>query len=345
MATCPSCGKEQSGASAFCSACGAVLDRPDTDSALPAPPVTPTQVIPPPVPHAAAAAAERAEDFGDIGQYIARRLMALLVDLVGVTILLSAGIQYLFVRQGQDPHTYGTFFATAVYTLFALIIYLCLSEAYLNTTLGKALFGLRVAPVGGGRVGLVRAVVRNVFLPFDLLVIGFALATLTPRRRRVGDFVAGTEVINAHSGVLGPALAVLILGVWGYAEYAFADGARMAQTLSQEAQTYGPSLIGSQPTTPPGPTPLPERTPVPTEQPITIPTLAPTVAPPSISPEGGAGTAAPPSAARSATPAASTAPNSASASPAPTSATPAASSAANPTPAASPPPAQSPTTT
>ena len=276
MATCPSCGKEQVGASAFCAACGAVLDRPDTDAALPAPPVAPTQIIPPRVAPGAAAAAQSAEDFGDIGQYIARRLLALVVDLIGVTLLLATGVEYLLARQGQDPHSGATFFATAVYTLFGLIVYLCLGEAYLGTTLGKALFGLRVTSLDGGRVGIVRAVVRNVFLPFDLMAIGFVLAAFTRRHRRIGDYVAGTEVMNAHSGALGPVIAALVLAGWGYGEYALADGARMAQTLSNEAQTYGPGLIGGQPTPAPPPSPLPERTPVPTEQPITIPTIAPT---------------------------------------------------------------------
>jgi len=284
VATCPSCGKEQSGASAFCAACGSVLDRPATDAALPEPPIAPTQIIPPHVAHVV----QQHEDFGDIGQYIARRLTALIVDLAGITVLLASGIQFLLMRLGQDPHSYGAFFASSVYTLVALFIYLCITEGFLGTTLGKALFGLRVVAVNGGRVGVARAVVRNIFLPFDLLGLGFILATLTPRRRRIGDFVAGTEVVNAHTGVVGPAIAALVLGGWGYAEYAYADGLRMAQTLSGEAQTYGPSMVGGQPTPSPGPTPLPERTPVPTEQPITIPTIAPTGAP---TPAGSADTA------------------------------------------------------
>lgn len=300
---------------------------------MPAPPVMPTQVIPPPVAPGAAATARRADDFGDIGQYIARRLLALLVDLVGVTLLIATGIEYLLVRQGQDPHAFATFFATVVYALFGLILYLCLIEAYLGTTLGKALFGLRVAPLGGGRMGIARALVRTVFLPFDLLGMGFALAALTPRRRRIGDFVAGTEVINAHTGVLGPALAVLILGVWGYAEYTFADGARTVQTLSNEAQTYGPALIGGQPTPAPGPTPLPERSPVPTEQPIAMPTIGPTATsspPPARTP----GTKSP--ASPSAAPNGSAPPASSATPPAPTATSPA------PTPTPTP---QPPTTT
>jgi uncharacterized RDD family membrane protein YckC len=278
VAICPSCGKQQSDASAFCAACGAVLDRPDTAAASPAPPVSPTQIIPPAAP-GAAGATRGADDFGDSARYIVRRLMALVVDLVGVTVLLAAGIQYLLIRGTQNPHAFGSFFAVTVYTLFALAVYLCLSEAYVGTTLGKGLFGLRVSPRGGGRVGLTRAVVRNVLLPFDLLLIGFLLAAFTPRHKRIGDFVAGTEVPNARSGVVGPAVALLIIGAWVYAEYAFADGARAAQTLTDEAQTYGPQLIGGKPTPGPSPTLLPQGTPAPTLQPTTAPSIAPSATP------------------------------------------------------------------
>ena len=273
--------------------------------------------------------AARNTDFGDIGLYIARRLLALVVDLIGVTTLTAVGIHFVYVRQGQDPASVNTFFATAIYTIFALFVYLCVAEAYLGTTLGHALFNLRVQAAGGGRVGIWRALVRTVFLPFDLAVIGFVLAVVTPRRRRIGDFIGNTEVVNAHAGFAWPVVAIVILGGWAYAEYAFADGVRMAQALSNSAETYGPSLIGGQPAPPPAPTPLPERTPVPTEQPITVPTLTPSSAPASIEPAGGsaspepsgsAGSAAPSSAAPSsgAPPSPGSSPTLTSPSPAPT---------------------------
>jgi uncharacterized RDD family membrane protein YckC len=223
---------------------------------------------------ATATAPAAIDDFGDIGQYIARRLFALIVDLIGVTVLLATGIGYLVARRGGDPHSYGGFFETALYTLFALIVYKVLAESYVATTLGKALVGLRVRPVNAPRVGIGRGLIRNIFLPFDLAVIGFVLAVITPRRRRIGDFVAGTEVVNAPRAALGAVAAIAILGGWGYAEYAYGDGLRTAQTLSNTAATYGPSLLGSQGTPPPAPVPLPDRTAVPTEQPITVPTLA-----------------------------------------------------------------------
>lgn len=343
MAICQACGKEQTGASAFCSNCGAVLDRPDTNASAAEPAARPTQIIAPPVPPPApppesrihAAPIAPVSDFGDIGLYIARRLLALIVDIIGVTVLLATGIHFIFVNQGQDANSYATFFETGVYTLFALLVYLCVTEAYLGATLGKALFGLRVQAVGGGHVGIVRALVRNVFLPFDLCAIGFVLAVITPRRKRIGDFVAGTEVVNTRVGALAPIVAVVILAGWAYAEYAYADGLRMAQVLSNSAQTYGPGLIGGQPTPVPGPTPLPERTAVPTEQPITVPTLKPTPGP---SPSGAqTPSSAAPSGSPSAAPASSGSPGPASsATPAPTSSSSAASSSASPAPTPAP---------
>jgi uncharacterized RDD family membrane protein YckC len=289
VASCPTCGKENSGTSAFCPSCGALLDRPDTSAPLPGR-IDPTaadtggaRTIPPAT---SASAPVALDDFGDIGQYIARRLFALIVDLIGVTVLMATGIGYLIARRGGDPHSYGGFFETAVYTLFALIVYKVLAESYVATTLGKALVGLRVRPTNAPRVGIGRGLTRNIFLPFDLCVIGFVLAVITPRRRRIGDFVAATEVVNAPRAALGAVAAIAILGVWGYAEYAYGDGLRTAQTLSNTAATYGPSLLGSQGTPPPAPVPLPDRTAVPTEQPITVPTLAP-------SPQATTGSAAP----------------------------------------------------
>ena len=271
MATCPSCGKEQPGSSAFCSACGAVLDRPNIEG-----PPPPTTLASPPVePQILLAPSRDAHDFGDIGQYIARRLFALIVDLIGIGVLFAVAIAYVIGRRGGDTHSFGGFFEAAIYTLFVLIVYKCITEAYLGTTLGKALMALRVRATRAEHVGIGSSVVRNIFLPFDLLVIGFVLAALTPRRRRIGDFVAGTEVVNSTMPALSVALAFVLIGAWGYAEYAYADGLRTAQTLENAAATYGPGLIGGQAAPPAVPTPLPQRTPVPTEQPITVPTIPP----------------------------------------------------------------------
>jgi len=336
VASCPTCGKENSGTSAFCPSCGALLDRPDTSAPAPGRiDSTATNADAGRINSTATAAAPAAvDDFGDIGQYIARRLFALIADLFGVTVLLATGIGYLVASRGGDPHSYGGFFETAVYTLFALIVYKVLAESYVATTLGKALVGLRVRPANAPHVGIGRGLTRNIFLPFDLCVIGFVLAVITPRRRRIGDFVAGTEVVNAPRAALGAVAAIAIVGVWGYAEYAYADGLRTAQTLSNTAATFGPSFLGSQGTPPPAPVPLPDRTAVPTEQPITVPTLAP-------SPQASPGSAAPSPLASGASAAPAASPISSPSSPNSPQASPSVSPSSQASPASSPQPSSS----
>jgi uncharacterized RDD family membrane protein YckC len=268
-----------------------LFDRPNTANEAPAasgvqPSVPPTEVIPPRV--SVSSPPSSTLEFGDIGQYAARRVLALLTDLIIVTTFIAVPVHHAVVQRGGDPTSSTAFFETFVYTLFALIVYRCVGEAYAGTTLGKALFGLRVQAHEGGRVGIVRGTVRNLFLPFDLLLIGFVLAAITPRHKRIGDFVAGTEVVNLRVGALAPIVALALLGGWGYLDYAYADGFRTAQFLGGDAERYAPSLVGGQSTPAPAPTPLPERTPVPTEQPITVPTIAPSGPTPSAEPSGGA---------------------------------------------------------
>jgi uncharacterized RDD family membrane protein YckC len=234
------------------------------------------------------------EEIGDVGLYIARRLLALIVDLVGVSILLATTIHFALLHTGNaDAHAFSTFFKTVLFTGIGLFLYLWLSEWWFSSTLGKALFSLAVVNLHGGRNTALGTLLRNLFLPFDLLLVGFVLATLTHRRRRLGDLIAGTAVMNARIGMLAPAIAVVVLGGLGYLDFAYAEGWKSAQNVSDNVQLYGPSLFLGQPT--PSPLqPTPSRTAVPTEQPITVPTIAPsaeTIASPT--PGGGLGNPTP----------------------------------------------------
>jgi len=239
------------------------------------------------------AAPSAVSEFGGAGQYMSRRVLALLTDLIVVTTLIGVAVHHA-VAQRYDPNSNEAFFTTLVYTLFALVVYLCVAQAYVGTTLGKALFGLRVQRLEGGRVGIVRAVARNLFLPFDLLLIGLVLAVITPRHRRIGDFVAGTEVVNLRVEPVAPLIAAATLSGWIYLDYAYAGGLATARSLSADIQRYGPGIIAGQSAPEPA-RGLPARTPVPTEQPITVPTIAPssTAPPTSAQPPEVPSTAAP----------------------------------------------------
>lgn len=267
MRNCPSCGKAQSERAAFCTICGAVLDRPYTleAPATPGPPAPPTPSAPDvmrPIP--------ARPEFGDVGVYLLRRLLALVVDFGGVGFLLASGaLLFLEQRAGVRPNTFRAFVELAIVTPVALFLYLWLFEALFGSTLGKALFNLGVGRPNGKRAGFGRTFVRNLLLPLDLLVIGFLLATVTRMRQRLGDLVAGTVVANTKIGAAAPLASIVALAALGYADYKYAQPLTAAQRLVDDTQKFAPALVGRQ--TPP---PEVEATPSP------APTSAATPSPP-----------------------------------------------------------------
>src|SRR5579864_4182132 len=82
MASCPACGAELLERAAFCTRCGAVLDRPSTTE-------TSTQPVPAAEEHVVATQPAVTHHYGDVGIYIARRFSALVVDIVVVGLLLA----------------------------------------------------------------------------------------------------------------------------------------------------------------------------------------------------------------------------------------------------------------
>jgi uncharacterized RDD family membrane protein YckC len=242
MASCPRCGAQQSERSAFCTACGALVDRPNT--AAPASsgapdPGEPTVVQGEPLPAETVVARARIvrpaaqQDFGDIGVYIVRRFFALVVDLAGVGFLIGIGLVASVDAARANPDqflaTHAQQFAIALGS--AILIYLTVAEGLFGSTIGKGFFGLGVGRRDGSRLGLARALVRNILLPLDLALIGFLLATVTPSRSRIGDFVAGSVVTNARIGRLATVTAALIGAGAAWLLFANADGARMSAQL------------------------------------------------------------------------------------------------------------------
>lgn len=88
--------------------------------------------------------------------------------------------------------------------LVVMFLYFVLLEGLAGFTLGKRLMRLRVVTAGGGRAGLVRALVRNVLRVVDGLptlgLVGAIFISTTPDRARVGDLVAGTRVVRVEAG-------------------------------------------------------------------------------------------------------------------------------------------------
>ncbi len=82
-----------------------------------------------------------------------------------------------------------------------LMAYFTLAEGLAGRTIGKALCGIEVRFVDGGRIGLWQAAVRNVLRPIDelpmLYLLGLLLIVRGPRPQRLGDRAAGTLVVRA----------------------------------------------------------------------------------------------------------------------------------------------------
>jgi uncharacterized RDD family membrane protein YckC len=261
MATCPSCHRDQDQSSAFCAHCGAVLDRPMTSTPLP--PTAPAQGR---VAQKTAPVAMAAHEVGDVGAYIVRRLLALGIDILLVGALIAIAARAWFDRATPNgAMTLAGFTQLAFFVAGALFVYLWLFEGIAGSTLGKLTFGLGVAGAGGGPAGLGRSFVRNLLLPVDLALIGFLLAAITPRRRRLGDLVAGTVVANSRIGAFAPAFGIAVLAAATYAVNLYAGGVSAAQHLARDATQLAPALVnGASPsatTTPPPPSPEPSPSP------------------------------------------------------------------------------------
>lgn len=247
MPSCPRCGAQQAERTAFCSACGALIDRPNTEApvnATPPPPPPPPSARPadpvrtPPPPPPRAVLKERSaqpvhHDFGDVGIYIVRRFLALIVDLAGIGVLIGLGLIAIVDATRPAPDQFLAAHARDFAIAFgaAIFAYLTIAEALFGSTVGKGLFGLGVGRVDGSRLGFGRALVRNIFLPLDLAVVGFLVATVTSSRRRIGDLAAGSVVTNARIGRLATFTAAVIAAGAAWLFFANADGVRLSSQL------------------------------------------------------------------------------------------------------------------
>ena len=95
--------------------------------------------------------------------------------------------------------------------LIVIFAYFIVLEGLTGATLGKALCGIRVVAVGGGRPGLRRSLVRNLLRMVDglpmLNIIGIVLIATSVERTRFGDIHAGTRVVRVRPA---PASATIV---------------------------------------------------------------------------------------------------------------------------------------
>jgi uncharacterized RDD family membrane protein YckC len=130
---------------------------------------------------------------------VASRAIAWLVDLL----VMSALMLFVMIAAGVLGVVLGGI-AVALYFVVAFCIqwgYGALSEWRWNgQTVGKRAVGIRTLQLGGTRITLMQAVVRNLVRIVDILpalyLTGGVCALLDAHGRRLGDLAAGTVVVR-----------------------------------------------------------------------------------------------------------------------------------------------------
>jgi uncharacterized RDD family membrane protein YckC len=139
---------------------------------------------------------------------IGSRLLALLIDyfLWSITLLILLFIWIIFSYQFIDILSQNLTsnqiqqWLTALYILINFAVYVgyfvFFETLWQGQTPGKRIANIRVIRDDGRSVRLPQATLRALLRPVDdILFLGMLLIILTPREKRLGDFLAGTVVV------------------------------------------------------------------------------------------------------------------------------------------------------
>lgn len=125
-----------------------------------------------------------------------RRFAAALIDYgLYAAFFYAYLVTFAEIRQGDYIGTRNIFHQLVL--LSAWVILFPVLEATLGYTLGKGLFDLKAVQGNSKKPTFFRALTRHMFDPIDIvffLVIGAITIRRTSYPRRLGDFVAGTEI-------------------------------------------------------------------------------------------------------------------------------------------------------
>jgi uncharacterized RDD family membrane protein YckC len=164
-------------------------------------------------PHVIRTAAAQVDQFGSIGD----RMLALVFDRVLLATLLVIPATLLADRwadiEKRLPSVMWSVTAIAVAMILLVFLYHTFLEGATGTTLGKAIFGLRVQNESE-RGRFAAAVIRNALRIVDSIgfyALGFLIAVFSPRKQRLGDHIAGTVVLERR---LHPGLRATFIFIW-----------------------------------------------------------------------------------------------------------------------------------
>ncbi len=184
--------------------------------------------------------------FGSLGGYAFSRFAALVIDFAIIPSIVACFVFNLADRGtlAFAPRTQTGFEWIAGIALAIAFAFAILFESILETTLGKALFGLGIRRGNGRHAGLHRIVLRYVLLPIDLLAIGPILAIVTRRHQRLGDFAAGTVVARHRIGGFITGLALVLFAGLIYAQATIGGGITSILGVTAEGSFFLPTIVG-----------------------------------------------------------------------------------------------------
>ncbi|HEY3054743.1 MAG TPA: RDD family protein [Thermoanaerobaculia bacterium] len=193
---CPSCGVKNDGSPIKCFVCGSIM--PSGERAAAADPRRRRSTM--------SAASEPVAAIGD-------RMLALILDRVVIVALLSIPAAFLFERwNGHVTAPVRVSIAAGILLLLTILAYHILLEGLFGATLGKGLLGLQVRN-GSDDSRWLAATIRNVSRLFDAILFyafAFLIAAFSTRRQRLGDYLAGTTVIEQRVSV-GSRMALIFI--------------------------------------------------------------------------------------------------------------------------------------
>jgi uncharacterized RDD family membrane protein YckC len=156
------------------------------------------------------------------------RFLAVILDTLVVVALYAVIGMYAAVLWGGVTEIGFSLEGTAALvvigvTLVIAFSYYWLAEAWFGATLGKAMVGIRVRASDGGKCTLKASAIRNlarVIDGFAVYLVGFLVALFSSQRRRIGDYLGKTVVVEGAAprplriGVVLVWLITLTGGIW-----------------------------------------------------------------------------------------------------------------------------------
>jgi uncharacterized RDD family membrane protein YckC len=143
---------------------------------------------------------------GVVAGNLVKRGLAAVIDFgpfaVVSLIVFGVHIDELTLLSQQDSNPPLNVVYACIGTLSAYISYCAIMEALWGATLGKMIFGLKVVCDMGAKVTIREAVIRNAIKAIELLppfMLLLLVMLLNAHRRRFGDLVAKTAVVEAKS--------------------------------------------------------------------------------------------------------------------------------------------------